>query len=71
MTPPATSAQLPPVTAKSPALTPPMFAPVSVIDPLVALLFTVRFNVLDAVWYTLAKTSFAADRRIPAPSPSR
>lgn len=53
--------QVPPVTAKSPALTPPMFAPVSVIDPVVALLFTVRFNVFDAVWYTLAKTSFVAD----------
>ena len=42
--------QLPPVTAKSPALAPPMFVPVSVIGPLVALLLTVMFSVFEAVW---------------------
>jgi hypothetical protein len=45
--------QLPPVTAKSPALPPPMVAPVSVIGPLVARLLTVMLSGLDAVCATL------------------
>ncbi len=42
--------QFPPVTAKSPALAPPMLVPVRVIGPLVALLVTVTLSVLEAVW---------------------
>ena len=52
----------PPVTAKSPELAPPMPVPVKVIGPLVAWLVTVMLSVLEAVSWTLPKTSFVADR---------
>ena len=41
--------QLPPVTLKSPGLTPPTLAPVNVIDPVAALFVTVTFTVFEAV----------------------